>query len=190
MTDGDPDLDGDERALAQMTHGELVALLNRLYVRLDEKRVSTSTALASTDHEVRDTIRAVRRRLYIKLGAPPELLPVHRRPVRELAMDQGDTPPERVFVVLFASDSKLVSGARSACRARGVALVGAASLDLFSALVASVTPTHIVIVGEGFEHEDVAASTILARDLEHRGVRVRMCQDAEQAMQALAEIGT
>lgn len=195
MTDRDPDLDGDEQVLARTTHDELVALLNRLYARLGEKRVSTSTALASTDDELRDMIGAARQRLATRLGLAPVLpfAPITRRRVqRELAEDtdaeETAPSPVRAFVVLFASDSTLVSSARAACRGRGIPLVAVSSTDLLAALIASVTPTHIVVVGEGFAAEDVAASTILARDLEHRGVHVRMCRGAEEAMQVLAEI--
>lgn len=195
MTDGDPDLDGDEQVLALMTHDELVALLNRLYARLGEKRVSTSTALASTDDELRDTIGAARQRLATRLGLTP-MLPFAPSKRRRAARDDTDAEdndtasPVRAFVVLFASDSTLVSSARAACRGRGIPLVAVSSTDLLAALVASVTPTHIVVVGEGFAAEDVAASTILARDLEHRGVRVRLCAGHDDAMQALAEIGS
>lgn len=193
MTDRDPDLDGDDQALARMTHSELVALLNRLYARLGEKRVSTSTALASTDDELRDTIGAARQRLAIRLGRAPVLpfAPSTRRRAAREDFDAEDpaASPVRAFVVLFASDNTLVSSARAACRGRGIPLVAVSSTDLLAALIASVTPTHIVVVGEGFAAEDVAASTILARDLEHRGVHVRVCPGAEEAMQVLAEIG-
>ncbi|MBE7453854.1 MAG: hypothetical protein HS111_34790 [Kofleriaceae bacterium] len=188
MTEHDPDLDGDDDAIARMAHGELVALLNRLYGRLGEKRISTSTALASGDDELRQTIRVVRRRLAAKLGVPAEPLPpkARRRAARELAAEltasEIPRPPDRVFVVLFASDSNLVSAARVACRARGVTLVAVASSDMMTALVANVTPTHVVVVGDGFDRGH-------ALDLEHRGARLRICQGPEHAMQALAEIG-
>lgn len=194
MSDQDPDLDNDDQLLARLTRGELVALLNRLYVRLGETPVAASTALASTDDELRDSIGVVRRRLATKLGAAREVLAPARRPrrgARDLARggaDDGAHVPDRVFAVLFASDRNFVASARVACRERGVTLVSIPSVDMLVAVVASVTPTHVVIVGEGFEPDDLAASTIVARDLEQRGVRVRLCAGHDDAIQALAEI--
>lgn len=194
MSDQDSDL--DDHVLARMTRGELVALLNRLYVRLGETPIATSTVLASTDDELRDMIGVARRRLETKLGAASEVLaPTRRsrRAMRDFARDGADDGarlPKRVFAVLIASDRELVASARVACRARGVTLVSIPSVDMFVALIAGVTPTHIVIVGEGFEPDDLAASTILARDLAQRGVRVRLCAGHDEAMQAIAEIGS
>jgi hypothetical protein len=179
----DHDLEIDDVALAAMASGELVALLDRLYARLGEKRVATSTALASTDDELRDRIHSVRRRLAAKLGEPSLLPPLPPR-AREVT-DPADTrPTNRVFVVLFAGDGALVARARLACRARGVTLVSVASRETMLALVASVTPTHIVLVGD----VDEFAPTQLG-DLERRGIRVLVCQDAEHAALVLSTIG-
>lgn len=59
----DPDLSVSDDALAVMRRNELVALLNRLYSRCGEPALTTSTAGASSDDELRDRIRGVRRRV-------------------------------------------------------------------------------------------------------------------------------
>lgn len=183
----DPDLDVSEDALASMDHGELVALVDRLYARCGEPALAASTARASSDDELRDRIRSVRRRVLAKAGG--------RRPVesagtaspgadsRRPASAGEATTPRRAFVVLVSDDQALARRARASCGARGVVVVWVASQATLAKLVSSVTPTHVVIDGSAHRIDDASV-----RDLAARGAQVRWCRGAQATLEALAEI--
>lgn len=183
----DPDLDVSEDALASMDHGELVALVDRLYARCGEPALAASTARASSDDELRDRICSVRRRVLAKAGG--------RRPVesagtassgadsRRPASAGEATAHRRAFVVLVSDDQALARRARASCGARGVVVVWVASQATLAKLVSSVTPTHVVIDGSAHRIDDASV-----RDLAARGAQVRWCRGAQATLDALAEI--
>jgi hypothetical protein len=181
MTDRDPDLDLldlDDLALASMAHDSLVALLNRLYTRLGEKQIAPSAAFASTDDELRASIRAAVRRIAAKRGAPLQRASHGRDSAAE-----AERRSDRVFVVLVADDRALVADARTACRARGVALVAVSSRERLIDLVANVTPSHVVVDTRTATLDDACL-----RDLRARGTRVCGCQGSAQTLHTLAEM--
>lgn len=132
------DEDSDD-ALDALDHGALVALLGRLYKSAGEKAVSVSMAHASTDDELREAVRSVRRRIAAK--APSD------QPGKAIASRR--TPPRgkrvRLFCVVYTADVKLVEKARPILRSCGVPVVSVASLLDLTALAANATPSHLVI---------------------------------------------
>lgn len=182
------DLDVTDETLAAMRHRELVALLNRLYATCGEPALTTSTASASSDDELRDRIRGVRRRALAKAGgrraaesvAPALPIAEGRRPA---SPPRGVAPARRAFVVLVSDDQALARRARSSCSARGIVLVSVASQAKLTSLVANATPTHVVIDRTAEQIEEA-----IVHDLTRRGARVRWCRGAQDVLDALAEI--
>ncbi|MBE7448609.1 MAG: hypothetical protein HS111_06915 [Kofleriaceae bacterium] len=173
-------------ALAAMRHGELVAMLNRLYAAAGEPAITASTASASSDGELRDRIRGVRRRLLAKASGRPPADPLDAPPAAERprrARPTDDVPTRRPFVVLVSEDQALARRARASCGPRGVVLVWVASQATFAKLVTSVTPTYVVIEGAADRIDDASV-----RELSARGVRFRWCRSTSEALDALAEI--
>jgi hypothetical protein len=181
------DLSVADEALAAMRHGELVALLNRLYARAGEPTLSVSTARASSDDELRSRIRAVRRRLLPRAGRPSAAAPDAASPTSERATrgrsTDDDARSRRAFVVLVSDDQSLARRARASCGARGVVLVWVASQATLAKLVTSVTPTDVVIEGAADRVDEASV-----RELVARGVRFRRCRSAHETLAALAEI--
>jgi hypothetical protein len=181
-----------EDALGAMHHGELVSLLNRLYARWGEPALAASTASASSDDELRDRIRGVRRRVLAKedgrtsrrspAESAEQARPVSDRP-RQTPPRGEAGPARRAFVVLVSDDEALARRARSSCSARGIVLVWAPSAATLAKLVTSVTPTHVVIGGSADQSDEVPV-----RELAARGAHVRWCRGAKEMLAALAEI--
>lgn len=166
-------------SLDELDHDGLVVLLRRLYGSAGEPPLSASTARASTDDELREAIRSLRRRIAVRRdpNAPP---------LDSVSARRSATPPRsehiRTFCVLYTADAGLVARARAVLRTRGVPVVAVATPVDLAALAANTTPTHLVIdVSRG-------ADLDLARDLGLRvgDVAVVYCAD-ETAM--LAAVG-
>jgi hypothetical protein len=182
----DPDLDVTDETLGEMRHDGLVALLNRLYARCGEPALKASTAHASSDDELRDSIRGVRRRLLAKARRTPESVAPARPPTdrpRPTPPRGAASPARRAFVVLVSHDQALARRARANCSARGVVLVWVASETTLAKLASSVTPTHVVIEGLSDRIDEASVRALAAR-----GVEVHWCRGADEALEALAQI--
>jgi hypothetical protein len=181
------DLEVTDEALTTMRHRELVALLNRLYARCGEPALAASTASASSDDELRDRIRGVRRRVLAKANGrgPAVAAPGFSAAdgCRSASPARGVAPARRAFVVLVSDDQALARRARSSCSARGIVLVSVASQERLMKLITSVTP-NCVVIEEAADRVDEAS----VRELASRGVQVRWCRGADETLDALAEI--
>jgi ActR/RegA family two-component response regulator len=88
------------------------------------------------------------------------------------------------FVVLVADHPAIAKHARRACDDRGVVLMWVALPATLNALIAGVTPTHVVIDSRIADRIDAAC----VRGLEARGVQVRICRYTYETFQAIAEV--
>ncbi|KAB2897970.1 MAG: hypothetical protein F9K40_12035, partial [Kofleriaceae bacterium] len=101
MTNGH--IDTSDEALASLDHAALVTLLNLLYAQAKEPPISASTAVASTDDELRARIRVVRERIAGRREASPTASGRAReRPTPPRATGQRESRP---FAVIVTTDS-------------------------------------------------------------------------------------
>jgi len=183
MTNGH--IDTSDEALASLDHAALVMLLNRLYAQAKEPPISTSTAVASTDDELRTRIRVVRERIAGRRDAP--LTAPGRQRERPTPPRAAGQRARRPFAVIVTTDSALVKRARVVCQARGVVLVSVSSPSALATLTTNVTPTDVIV--DGRDHTtDRDADAEWLRELAARGVRVRRVEGRDRAFDALSEI--
>jgi hypothetical protein len=180
--------DDDESALDALDHDGLVAQLNRLYASAGEHPLSPSAARASTDRELREAIETARRRQAHRKagGALPPPPPSRRGRVLDRRSDSGRGggvagDPDRVLCVLMTADEPTATAARALMRARGVPLVIAATGEALARVLASVTPTHVVI--DGVLGETRVLQLLGARAAD---VRVHWSEGEEPTIAALA----
>lgn len=138
---------GDMGALDSLDHDELVAVLNRLYANAGEHPLSPSAATASTDRELRDMIMQVRHRQARKAGtAPPPSVPAPARAAATNGRPRvAGAQPAHVLCVLVTRDEATVTRARALMRSRGRPLVVVDTDEALVRVLASITPTHVVI---------------------------------------------
>lgn len=142
----------DDEPLDALHHDGLVAHLNRLYADAGERPLSASAAKASTDAELRERIEMVRRRQAQRKAAPPPRSSANRGALDRRGGSVGTSGgggggSDRVLCVLLTPDGATANAARALMRARGVPLVLATTPDALARVLASVTPTHLVIDG-------------------------------------------